>query len=128
MPTQTVDFHLPLPWFLELDTEAGNMLATKDDLTQVEGTLAEAYATFFGTVVRDFGSVVRFPGDRWSAWGTDAVRGQARRVIVAVPEPHVQELARTARFLGEQTLRAGGNPDGTQLVVTAADDEATVLY
>ncbi|SDH42788.1 hypothetical protein [Microbacterium sp. 77mftsu3.1] len=128
MPTPTVDFHLPLPWFLELDTEAGNMVATKDELTEAEGILAEAYATFFGTVVRDFGSVVRFPGDRWSAWGTDAVRGQARRVIVAVPEDRLQELARTARFLGEQTLHAGGNPSGKQLVVTATGDETTELY
>lgn len=130
MPTQTiskVDFHLPLPWFLDIDLDTGHLVANTSTSDEQE-QFASSIVNLLAAGVQNFGGEVQYPADRWSSWGTPAGRGQLRRFIVRVPEEHTQQLARLARLVCEQVLLAAGVPTQRAVVVTAAGDETAVLF
>lgn len=126
MTDTLVDFHLPLAWYLDLRPETGDMTNIAD-LTEEQAVVAEATAALLGGAVRDFGAEVLFPADRWAAWGTEAVRGQLRRMTLRVPEVHLQTLARSARIVADETLRDANVPVERAVVITASGDERQVL-
>lgn len=130
MPTQTVtevDFHLPLPWFLDIDLAAGHMVANTA-MTEGEMQLSGRIANVLAVSVQQFRGSVQYPADRWSKWGTPAARGQLRRFIIRVPEEHTQQLARLARLVFEQVLATSHTSSTRAVIVTKAGDESAELY
>ena len=130
MPTQTaemVDFHLPLPWFLDISLTTGQMVANVA-VEEDEVQLADGIASLLSASVQHFGAEILYPGDRFAKWGTPAERGQMRRFIARIPEAYLQEYARGARLVAEQVIRFSGSKVTSPVVVTRAGDESDVLF
>lgn len=130
MPTLTaemVDFHLPLPWFLDIDLTNGHMVANSA-ISEEQVDLADTVASLLGGAVQQFSATVFYPGDRWTAWGTPATRGQLRRFVIRVPEKHLQEVARGARLVAEHVLNAAKVSTRDAVVVTRAGDDTAILF
>lgn len=130
MPTQTdtaVDFHLPLPWYLDIDLATGHLVANTSTSEEQE-RLASSIVNLLAAGVQNFGGEVQYPSDRWSAWGTPAGRGHLRRFVVRLSEEHTQQFARLARLVSEQVLIASNQPPERAVVVTKAGDDTAVLF
>lgn len=127
MTAEMVDFHLPLPWFLDIHLETGHMVANTE-IFEDQVALADNVASLLAGAVQEFSASVFYTGDLWSAWGTPATRGRMRHIVIRVPEQHLQEVARGARVVAEQVLRAANVPVEGAVVVTRAGEDTAVLF
>ena len=127
MPTTAVDFHLPLPWYLDIIPETNEMVDNAP-MTDEQVALAEAIASLLAAALQQYGAQVLYPADRWSSWGTPAGRGLMRRFTLRMPEERLQEFARGARLVADQVIATGRATSSRAVVVTHAGDDTAILF